>query len=193
MKNKTVVLNEHLSEEYKEKLSQNSGNIVNEQPSANMPEDFGFEIKNVKPHRYGIISTIIIFFIIIAGLVLIICGAVISSTKGKPHGKYTQQIFAEISTIYAEKNTKKDTIEYYPEVHYYVDGTEYKIKSTKPTEYSTYTEGQQIEIIYNPDQPDSFQILAENDGKSESALVFTGIIFMIFGFVVFMIKSKSNF
>ena len=191
MKNKTVVLNEHLSEEYKNRLNESGATEENEK----MPETDrhpGIQIKNVRPHRKGLFTTVFSVAVIVIGLVLIICGGIISSNQGKPHGQYSEKLFAEISNVYPEKNEKTGEIEYYPEVHYFIDSKEYVEKSSKAYEKPTFSGGQQIEIIYNPDKPTNFQILTNSDESAGNAYTYTGIFLMVLGLVVFLVKFRSD-
>lgn len=190
MKNKTVVLNEHLSEEYKQKFEQNPEKNV-EELNKTIPEDFGFDVKNVKAHNYSLVFTVVIVLVIVIGLTMVIWGAVSSSIQGKPHGKYSQQIFAEVNSVYLEKN-KKGELEYYPELNYVIDNKNYTVKVEKGLEEPTYSDGQQVEIIYNPDNPEDFIILSEDDGQSGKSLVSSGLILMAFGFFAIIIKSKLD-
>lgn len=90
-----------------------------------------------------------------------------------------------ISGIKQKTRRREDTVtrEYIPTVSYTVDGTEYSAKFTKAYLADTYTIGQAVEIMYNPNKPSEINTKGASN-KADIVLFGIGILIGIIGIVL---------
>ncbi len=79
------------------------------------------------------------------------------------------------------------TREYIPTVSYTVDGAEYSAKFTKAYHAATYTIGQAVEVMYNPDKPSEINTKGASN-KADMVLFGIGILIGVIGVALLMFR-----
>ena len=81
---------------------------------------------------------------------------------------------------------KRMTTYYEPIISYTVNGVEYKRNSNMGRETPKYAEGAELEIAYNPDDPQKFYLLKDKTDHKVVGIIFTCVGLGVTGVGIFM-------
>ncbi len=90
-------------------------------------------------------------------------------------------------------NTKKTTrINYYPVFQYIVDGKIIEKKSTTGTNRPRFTEGQNINVLFNPNNPEQFYVVEDKaSGRFGIYFMLFSLVIIIFGIVAIFVPLSA--
>ncbi len=135
---------------------------------------------------------IILSFVGGALLCWLICG-ILFFAKGKVQENIERQkeVCIEVTdgTIIRMKKTTREINDKYvarwiPIYEYSVDGVRYEKESTSDYKRGVFEEGDQVDIYYNPDNPEEVYIPAENPENTVMILTILMVAFLFAGFLV---------
>lgn len=138
------------------------------------------------------------FVIILIGLVIVLIGFYFHKRQQNLKSVCTMQTTGKVISMErrveyitetdSDGNSKKrKSVAYYPVFQYILDGKSIEKKSTVGTSRPRFTEGQNINISFNPNNFEQFYI------AEDKAAARFGIYFMIFGVAVFIIGIVAIF
>ena len=94
----------------------------------------------------------------------------------------------EATIIEMNKTRKRINGEYRnrwnPIYEYYVDGVRYEKESSNYYKYGVFEEGDQLDLYYNPDDPEEIYIPAEKPEDTAMLLMIMAVVFFLAGFLV---------
>ncbi|MBR1764277.1 MAG: DUF3592 domain-containing protein [Ruminococcus sp.] len=115
---------------------------------------------------------------LIVGLVFIVIGCVMFYSIGQSEKKCTERvdgIVAELKTRKTKKTRKKtSTTTYAPVYEYTYNGTKYRVESTTSSNPPAFQQGQQVEIMIDPDEPTHIYVPGDKTART-LCIVFTAI------------------
>lgn len=94
----------------------------------------------------------------------------------------------DATVIRLDKTREKVNDEYVyrwsPVYEYYVDDVRYEKESTSYYKRGVFEEGDQVDVYYNPEDPEEVYIPAENSENAVMILMILVVAFLVAGFVV---------
>lgn len=141
------------------------------------------------------ISIIIGLGMTILGTIILLIGIKVKKWFDTYTKKCTKKVMAKISggsTFDMGMIGELDRMEYIW-FSYIVDGKEYNTRSKYAISPGKYKEGEEIEILYNPDNPE--EIYNDKDGAKYGIIVPTilGSCLLIFGIIIFIASILVSF
>ncbi len=145
----------------------------------------------------------ILIFVGIALLFWILSG-ILFGARGKVQGNIERQKevcneLTDATVIQVKRTREKVNGEYvfrwHPVYEYYVDGVRYEKESTSYYKLGVFEEGDQVDIYYNPDNPEEMYVPAESPEKVVMILTILMVAFFFAGFLVLgimFVNSKSR-
>lgn len=138
------------------------------------------------------------FVIILIGLAIVLIGFWFYKRQQNLKSVCTMQTAGKVISIErrVEFNTETDSngntrksksVTYYPVFQYIVNGKSIEKKSTVGTSRPRFTEGQDINISFNPNNPEQFYVAEDKAAER------FGIYFMIFGVAVLILGIVAIF
>ena len=129
-----------------------------------------------------IITAIVLWVVALAFMFVTLKNIIVRAFKNRRCTEPTNGVISEVK----QKTSRREgivTIEYIPTVSYTVDGADYSAKFTKAYHAATYTIGQAVEVMYNPDKPSEINAKGASN-KSDIVLFALGILIAIIGAVL---------
>lgn len=150
-------------------------------------------------------TVMILAFVGGALLSWLVCG-ILFFAKGKVQESIETQKemcteLADGTVVQVNKNRRKVNGEYVnrwtPIYEYYVDDVCYEIESEGYYKNGVFEEGDQVDIYYNPEDPEEVYIPAENSESTSMILTILMVVFFLAGFLVLgimfvAIKGEKN-
>ncbi len=118
----------------------------------------------------AIIATIVCVVFFVVGLLMVIGGI-------RLKGNCTQRVNAVVVDMEEKVDEDEDgtSVSYYPVFEYIVDGVPYRVQSSFGSSGRRYGIGQEVTLMYNPDNPHQFL----ERGESKATVLMGGLLVLI--------------
>ena len=149
-------------------------------------------LRDTKESAMNSKKIIILSFVGGALLFWFICGILfLARGKVQEHIERQKEACTELTDatiIEMNKTRKRINGEYRnrwnPIYEYYVDGVRYEKESSNYYKYGVFEEGDQVDLYYNPDDPEEIYIPAEKPEDTVTLLMILAVAFFLAGFLV---------
>lgn len=134
-----------------------------------------------------VITVIVLWVVALIFILVTVKNIIVRAVKMRRCTALAAGMITDLKEKVRTRNGIIESREYIPTVSYTVDGVEYIKKFTRAYNAATYTIGQTVEIMYNPDRPSEINKKGTRN-KADIVILCIGVLIGVVGMVLLALQ-----